>query len=58
MALKLRTLSPEEHETIEKLAYSRTAAARLVERARILLLANQGHRVPAIAHQLQLTVRT
>ena len=58
MALKLRTLSPEEHETIEKLAHSRTAAARLVERARILLLANQGHRVPAIAHQLQLTAIT
>ena len=58
MALKLRTLSPEEHATIEKLAHSRTAAARLVERARILLLANQGHRVPAIAHQLQLTAIT
>jgi transposase len=61
MALKLRPLSPEEHATIEKLAHSRTAAARLVERARILLLANQGHRVPAIAHQLQctaITVRT
>ena len=58
MALTLRTLSPEEHATIEKLAHSRTAAARLVERARILLLANQGHRVPAIAHQLQLTAIT
>ena len=58
MALKLRTLSPEEHATVEKLAHSRTAAARLVERARILLLANQGHRVPAIAHQLQLTAIT
>ena len=58
MALKLRTLSPEEHDTIETLAHSRTAAARLVERARILLLANQGHRVPAIAHRLQLTAIT
>lgn len=58
MALKLRQLSSEEHETIEKLAHSRTAAARLVERARIMLLANQGHRVPAIAHQLQLTAIT
>ena len=58
MALKLRQLSLEEHDTIEKLAHSRTAAARLVERARILLLANQGHRVPAIAHQLQLTAIT
>jgi transposase len=58
MALKLRKLSPAEHETIEKLAHSRTAAARLVERARIILLADQGHRVPAIAHQLQLTAIT
>ena len=58
MALKLRQLSSEEYETIEKLAHSRTAAARLVERARIMLLANQGHRVPAIAHQLQLTAIT
>jgi transposase len=60
-ALKLRKLSPEESDTIEKLARSRTAAARLAERARLLLLANQGHRVPAIASQLQLpalTVRT
>jgi Homeodomain-like domain len=61
MAIKLRALSPEEHDTLEKLASSRTAAARLVERARIIFLAHQGHRVPAIAQQLHLiaiTVRT
>ena len=58
MALKLRTLSPEEHAAIDKLAHSRTVAARLVERARIILLADQGHRVPVIAHQLQLTAIT
>jgi transposase len=58
MALKLRPLSPEEHDTIEKLAHSRTTAARLVERARIILLADQGHRVPAIAQQLHLTAIT
>ena len=58
IALKLRLLSPEEHDTIDKLAHSRTAAARLVERARLLLLANHGHRVPAIAQQLQLTAIT
>jgi transposase len=58
MALTLRSLSPEEHETIEKFAPSRTASARLVERARIILLASQGHRVPAIAQQLQLTAIT
>jgi hypothetical protein len=58
MAIKLRALSTEERDAIEKLAHSRTAAARLVERARIILLATQGYRVPAIAHQLQLTAIT
>src|SRR6516165_2443727 len=58
MAIKLRALSAEEQDVIEKLAHSRTAAARLVERARIILLASQGHWVPAIAHQLQLTAIT
>jgi transposase len=58
MALKLRQLSPEEQDTIQKLAHSRIAAARLVERARIILLAHQGQRVPAIAQQLTLTAIT
>jgi transposase len=58
MALKLRQLSPEEQETIEKYAHSRTASARLVERARLIRLAYQGQRVPAIAQQLQLTAIT
>ena len=58
MALKLRRLSSEEQDTIEKLAYSRTAAARVVERARIILLAHQGQRVPASAQQLKLTAIT
>ena len=58
MAIKLRELSPDELESIEKLAHSRTASARLVERARIILLAQHGHRVPAIAQQLKLTAIT
>ena len=58
MAIKLRTLSTEEQEAIEKLAHSRTVSVRLVERARIILLAHQGSRVPAIAQQLQLTAIT
>jgi transposase len=58
MAIKLRELSPAEHDTIEKWASSRTAAARLVERARIIFLAHQGHRVPAIAQQLHITAIT
>ena len=61
MALKLRELSAEEQQAINKLARSRTAPARLVERARILQLASTGVRVPALAQQLKLseaTVRT
>jgi hypothetical protein len=38
MALTLWQLSPQEHVTVEKLAHARTAAARLDERARIILL--------------------
>jgi transposase len=55
MAIKLRTLTPEEKAAIAKLARSRTAAAREVERARIILLASKGKRVPAIAQELELT---
>ena len=61
MALKLRELTAEEQGVIKQLARSRTAAARLVERARIILQAAQGHAVPAIAEHLKLnqaTVRT
>src|SRR5262247_3219006 len=55
MAIKLRTLTHEEKAAIAKLARSRTAAAREVERARIILLASKGKRVPAIARELELT---
>jgi hypothetical protein len=58
MALKLRTRSPEAHETIEQCTPARTAAARLVERARRVLLAHHGPRVPALAPQRQRTART
>lgn len=59
--LRLRPLTPEEHTTITRLRQSRTEAARTVERARIIWLASQGWRVPAIAAELRLheqTVRT
>jgi transposase len=59
--LRLRPLTPEEHTTITRLRQSRTEAARTVERARIIGLASQGWRVPAIAAELRLheqTVRT
>jgi hypothetical protein len=45
----------EEKAAIGKPARSRTAAAREVERARIILLASKGKRVPAIAQELELT---
>ena len=54
MALKVRALTPDEHTTLEKLAHSRTAPARAVERARIIWYASQGARVPAIAARLGL----
>jgi len=60
MALKIRMLSVEESETIRQLAHSRTAAARQVERARIIWEMSQGKRVPAVAQALgigQQTVR-
>ena len=50
--LRLRPLSAGEEREMARLARSRTASARLVERARIVGLAAQGHRVPAIAAEL------
>lgn len=61
MALKLRQLTADEQDAIKKLARSRTSSARLVERAKIILLAAKGNKVPALAFQLkltQITVRT
>jgi transposase len=58
MALHPRAMSAEEIETIRRLAHSRTAPARAVQRARIVWLAHRGHRVPAIAQELHLTPTT
>ena len=58
MAIHLRRLTPEEQTEIEQLAHSRTAPARLVERARIVWYASQGERSPAIAQRLDLDERT
>ena len=55
MTIKLRNLTDEEKAAITKLTRSRTAAAREVERARIILLASKGKRVPTIARELELT---
>jgi transposase len=51
-SLCLRRLSAEEEQEIARLMRSRTAPARLVERARIIGRAQQGVRVPAIAAEL------
>ncbi len=58
MALKLRELTADEQDVIKNLARSRTASARLVERAKIILLAGKGDKVPAIAEHLKLTEST
>jgi transposase len=47
--LILRPLAAEEASALRRLAHSRTAPARAVERARICWLAHQGQTVPAIA---------
>ena len=58
MAMQLRELSDDERQEIDRLAHSRTEAARLVERARILWYASQGERAPQIAQRLGLDPRT
>lgn len=54
MALHVRTLSEAEQGRIEKIAHSRTEAARLVERAQIVWLSSQGWWVPEIADHVGL----
>ncbi len=58
MAIRVRALTDEEQATIERLALSRTAAVRLVERARIIWHAAHGARVSTIARQLHLHEQT
>jgi transposase len=53
-ALQVRSLTPDELDTVRHLSQSRTAAARTVERAKIIWLASQGRGVPAIARDLHL----
>lgn len=57
----VRPLTEEEAPAVARLAHGRTAAARLVERARIVWLSSQGRRVAAIAAEVGCsgpTVRT
>src|SRR5512135_945888 len=53
--VSLRALTTEERHALEQLAHSRTAPARLVERARILLAAADGQGPSAIAKQVNVS---
>ncbi len=52
MTLRLGALTAEEAQAITKLSHSRTEAARVVERAKIIRLASEGQSVPRIAQTL------
>jgi transposase len=56
--LTLRPLTDEETRAIDRLAHSRTASARAVERAQMVWRAHEGARVPAIARALGITEAT
>lgn len=56
--LTVRPLTDEETGAIARLAHSRTAPARTVERAQIVWRAAAGARVPAIARALGVTEAT
>ncbi len=55
MALKVRTLTAEETDELRRLAGSRTAPHRLVQRAQILWTSAQGETAPSIASQVGLS---
>src|SRR5207302_1454310 len=50
--IALRELTPEERRALEQLAASRTAQARLVERAQIVLAIADGRRPSQVAQEL------
>ena len=56
--LRLRDLTAEERSAVEKLAHSRTALARQVERARIIWRASEGASAPVIAVALSVDAET
>ena len=56
--LRLRDLTAEERLAVEKLAHSRTALARQVERARIIWRASRGASPPVIAAALSIDAET
>ncbi|MBO0797089.1 MAG: helix-turn-helix domain-containing protein [Ktedonobacteraceae bacterium] len=56
--LRMRELTAEEERIIRQLAHSRTASARLVERAQIIDRAHKGETIPHMMQQLQLSEPT
>jgi len=58
MTIRARTLTNNERSSLERLAYSRIAPARQVERARIVWQAHQGRPVAAIAEHLRINPQT
>ena len=58
MAIRLRELTEEERAQLERLASSRTAPARRVERAQIVWQARQGRTTAQIAARLRLNPQT
>lgn len=52
MAIRIRDLTADEATTLKRLAHSRTAPARTVERAKMCWWAHQGRTAPAIAREL------
>lgn len=54
MTIRLRAMTAAEVETIKRWASSRTGPARLVERAKIIWLSQQGEGGTEVAHELRL----
>lgn len=54
MAIRLRSLTDEEQQTITRWSHSRTEPARRVERATIIRRASEGQGVPLVAAELGL----
>ena len=52
--LKVRAMSEEEAHALREVAHSRTAEARVRDRARICWLSHQGRRVAAIREELRI----
>lgn len=57
MALRLRPLSEEEHQAIERLVHARSTPIGKLKRAQIIWLASQGYKTPAIAQELEVSER-